>query len=131
MSDETPPWEIPDSLLKSIAEAPARRQAEIDAVLNAPYVASEHMPVWDYIEDEDDAPTFLGCSCKMPTVYNPDDWGPHVDELQRRDRAVTWERGYMRAHSLDRGWDTHEAEVQDQTYLDADNPYRDQLDGSE
>jgi hypothetical protein len=90
MSDEIPPWEIPDSLLKEIAEAPARDQAAIDAVLNAPYVASEHMPVWDYIEDEDEAPTFLGCSCKIPKIFSPDDWGPHVDELQRRDRARVW-----------------------------------------
>lgn len=93
MTDEIPPWEIPDSLLKAIAEAPARRQAEIDAVMNAPYVASDHMPMWDYIEDEDDVQTFLGCACKIPGIHSPDDWGPHVDELQRRDRARVWAAG--------------------------------------
>jgi hypothetical protein len=101
---EVPVWGIPDSLLREIEEFPARQRAKVDAVLAAPYVASEHLPVWDYIEDEDAERTFMGCRCEIPTVREPDDWGPHVDELQRRDRFAVWAEAISYA---ERGGEPH------------------------
>lgn len=114
MSDEIPPWERPEALARAaslpqniqemITALDQRVAAEDAAIMAKPYEASEHMPVWEYIEDEDQYPTNTGCSCGHTGTSSEDSWKAHVNELQRRDRVRVWNQAIAYA---ERGGEPH------------------------